>query len=133
MLKTASGTFAKTRNDFVRRLRRLGAVKGARYCRPADAGGTIEEVLTVFLSCSRRNWVECLGEPQSLARSRDTVACPGCPGFCCCTWQQPCSDGLVLCDGSLCERQRGRPWIVLRRLRLTDAFRLPPAGVVELH
>lgn len=96
--------------DFLRTLRRADAEKGNGDLASASVIGLQSDIQGQHLSCSRVDWERRFGPPKNVldhdaALARLTIQ----------TWDQPCTDGHVLCVGHLYQGRTGDSWVVLFR------------------
>lgn len=97
-------------------LDRLGAHVGVNYFRHKVGYDGVEEIQTLFVSCSRAAWVEEFGEPENVSRFFDPHN-----GQWRHRWEQTLPDGRVCCEGDLFERSSGREWVIVRRFSAADS------------
>lgn len=107
-----------TRGQFMKSLRRMGAVFGVSYWHRRGHGAAIEEVRVALLGCLREPWVAEFGEPEALTAADAPLACLKCAECCPAVWRQHCRDGPIMCEGGLITHCIAQPRIVLRRVRM---------------
>jgi hypothetical protein len=95
-------------------LRNLGGSLGVNYCCRESHGRGIQEVQAVFVSCPRRAWIKAFGRPRHVRRHFDAAQEKWLW-----TWQQQIGEGVLRCVGHIFERSPGRPWMVVKQVRIT--------------
>jgi hypothetical protein len=77
-----------------------------------------DDVEDAFLSCSRSDWERRFGPPINVLDHGGALAHLEIQ-----TWDQPCTDGNVVCVGHLCRGRAGASWVVLVRTCTADPSR----------
>lgn len=105
------GLRSRSRSDFLRTLRQLGANPGVGYCQfDAETRG-IRDTRHVYLRCRYHQWVQAFGELEAVSPEFDSAARATVH-----TWQHQCVDGLVTCIGHLFEHPAGVRWVIVARV-----------------
>ncbi len=115
MLATECDTYDGNLRDIsLQMLRPLGGSVGVNYyCYDTLASG-IQEIQTVFVSCSMKNWVALFGKPHALRLHFDLPSAQWQY-----TWEQHLSSGLVHCLGYIFERSPGVNWVIVKQFRIS--------------
>jgi len=105
------GLQCRSRSDFLRMLRQLGANPGVSYCRFDTETREIRDIQHVCLRCHYDQWVEAFGEPEVVSPAFDSTV-----GATVHIWQHQCVDGPVTCIGHLFEHPSGVRWVIVARM-----------------
>lgn len=100
-----------SRDEFIQRLRRLGASLGMTFRRESAQNGTVEEVQPLFLSCPRDDWIKAFGEPHQIRTRRDSET-----GKSVQMWEYVCYEGPIQFVCHPFALSSGSEWVVMQQL-----------------
>jgi len=110
-MDVSAGSRFRSRSDFLRVLRQLGANPGVSYCRFDAEAREIRDIQHVYLRCRYDQWVQAFGEPEGVSPAFNSTV-----GATVHTWQHQCVDGPVTCIGHLFEAPSGVRWVIVARV-----------------
>jgi hypothetical protein len=115
--QTARGGSAKphppqSHDEFIRRLRQLGASVGTVSCVLRPRISSVQVVRPVFASCSLQTWTRTFGAPEGITDEQDVLGPSAYQ-----VWEQRCGEGPVTCMGQVFNRGTGPAWVIVREIR----------------
>ena len=105
---------SRTRIDFLRMLREMGAKTGGSYCRFDAETLEIRDIQHVYLRCRYDQWFHAFGEPEAVSPGFDAAV-----GAAVHTWRHQCVDGPVTCIGHMYQQPFGVRWVIVVRVCLS--------------